>query len=319
MYAINITFFIKNLLMMKTPLIQSQILSELNNCNIWLKMESSQVTGSFKERSIGHACLQYAKQGARKFISSSGGNAGISVAYMGNKLNISVLIVVPKMTSQQAINLMRREKAEVVIHGDSWNEANELALSYINDEAIYIHPFDDQYLWDGIAPIIDEVTSEGLTPDGIILSIGGGSLLSGINQGLIANSLQVPIYAIETEGTASLNTAIKLKQHIKLDEVTGIATTLAAKQVCKKAFDLSQNEQIISLTVTDEEALSACFKFLDDHRTLVEPACGATLSILYNKKISFSPNENILVIVCGGASISLEQLLAYSKNLGLEI
>ncbi len=110
-----------------------------------------------------------------------------------------------------------------------------------------------------------------------------------------------------------------MKQHIKLDEVTGIATTLAAKQVCKKAFDLSQNEQIISLTVTDEEALSACFKFLDDHRTLVEPACGATLSILYNKKISFSPNENILVIVCGGASISLEHLLAYSKNLGLEI
>ena len=57
-----------------------------------------------------------------------------------------------------------------------------------------------------------------------------------------------------------------------------------------------------------------CFKFLDDHRTLVEPACGATLATLYNKKMDFSPSDNILVIVCGGASISLEQLLKYSSQ-----
>ena len=128
------------------------------------------------------------------------------------------------------------------------------------------------------------------------------------------NKLNIPFYAVETEGTASLNTAIKMGQHIKLDKVTGVATTLAAQQVCKNAFELTQLKEIKGITVTDEEAIDACFKFLDDHRTLVEPACGATLATLYNKKMDFSPSDNILVIVCGGASISLEQLLKYSSQ-----
>ncbi|MCU4348237.1 pyridoxal-phosphate dependent enzyme [Acinetobacter lactucae] len=303
----------------KTPCIKSNKLSELNNCNIWLKMESSQPTGSFKQRSIGNACLQYAKKGAKKFISSSGGNAGISVAYMGNKLSIPVTVFVPETTSSKAINLMQQENAEVIVHGKSWVEANDLALTYVNSEAIYIHPFDDQYLWDGVAHIIDEVISDGVRPDAVILSVGGGSLLSGVSQGLIVNSLNIPIYAVETEGTASLNTSIRTGQHAKLEEVTGIATTLAAKQVCENAFKVSQAEQIISLTVTDKEALLACFNFLDDHRTLVEPACGATLSTLYNKKLSFSRTDNILVIVCGGATVTLDQLIKYSNDLALEI
>lgn len=303
----------------KTPCIKSNRLSELNNCNVWLKMESSQPTGSFKQRSIGNACQQYAKKGAKKFISSSGGNAGISVAYMGNKLSIPVTVFVPQTTSSQAINLMQQENAEVIVHGKSWVEANDLALTYVNSEAVYIHPFDDQYLWEGVAHIIDEVISDGVRPDAVILSVGGGSLLSGISQGLIKNLLNIPIYAVETEGTASLNTSIKTGQHAKLDEVTGIATTLAAKQVCENAFKVSQVEQVISLTVSDKEALAACFNFLDDHRTLVEPACGATLSTLYNKKLSFSPTDNVLVIVCGGATVTLEQLFKYSKDLALEI
>lgn len=303
----------------KTPCVKSNKLSELNNCNIWLKMESSQPTGSFKQRSIGNACLQYAKKGAKKFISSSGGNAGISVAYMGNKLSIPVTVFVPETTSSQAINLMQQENAEVIVHGKSWVEANDLALTYVNSEAIYIHPFDDQYLWDGVAHIIDEVISDGVRPDAVILSVGGGSLLSGVSQGLIINSLNIPIYAVETEGTASLNTSIRAGKHTKLNEVTGIATTLAAKQVCENAFKVSQVEQVISLTVSDKEALAACFNFLDDHRTLVEPACGATLSTLYNKRLSFSPTDNILVVICGGATVTLEQLLKYSKDLALEI
>lgn len=302
-------------LSIKTPLIKSSQLSELNNCNVWLKMESSQPTGSFKQRSIGNACLKYVEQGAQKFISSSGGNAGISVAYMGNMLNIPVTVVVPKTTSQKAIDLMVQQDAEVIVHGDSWMEANELALSYVNEKAVYIHPFDDQYLWDGVAHIIDEVIAEDIHPSAVILSVGGGSLISGIHQGLTQNHLDIPIYAIETHGTASLNNSMKLGKHIKLDEVTGVATTLAAKQVCENAFMISQNHNVHGITVSDQAAVNACLKFLDDHRTLVEPACGATLSILYDQKINFMPQENVLVIVCGGASISFEQLSKYAQQL----
>lgn len=299
---------------MKTPLIRSSQLSELNNCNVWLKMESAQPTGSFKQRSIGNACLKFAEKGAKKFVSSSGGNAGISVAYMGKLLGIAVTVVVPKTTSQKAIDLMRQEAAEVIVHGDSWIEANQLALSFVSEEAIYIHPFDGQYLWDGVACIIDEVIAEGVRPSAVVLSVGGGSLLSGITQGLLTHQLDIPIYAIETEGTASLNTSMQLGQHISLDRVTGIATTLAAKRVCEQAFKITQQQNIQGITVTDSDTVSACLKFLDDHRTLVEPACGATLSILYDQKVSFSPSDDVLVIVCGGASITYEQLSKYAQQ-----
>ena len=86
-----------NTMIIKTPILKSKTLSNINNCNIWLKMESTQPFGSFKQRSIGNACSYYAEQSDKKFISSSGGNAGISVAYMGNSLNIPATIVVPKI------------------------------------------------------------------------------------------------------------------------------------------------------------------------------------------------------------------------------
>lgn len=152
----------------------------------------------------------------------------------------------------------------------------------------------------------------------MILSVGGGSLLSGIYQGLNSHALNIPIYAIETEGTASLNTAIRAQKHIKLDRITGIAPTLGAKQVCANAFEISKKGNIVGLTVSDQDALHACFKFLDDHRVLVEPACGAALSVLYDQKICFSAAENILVIVCGGATVTLNSLLNYAKEISLE-
>ncbi|MHA3982814.1 pyridoxal-phosphate dependent enzyme [Acinetobacter venetianus] len=302
---------------MKTPLIKSSKLSELNNCNVWLKMESSQSTGSFKQRSIGNACQKYVEQGATKFISSSGGNAGISVAHMGKVLDIPVTVVVPKTTSQRAIDLMLSEGAEVIVHGDSWVDANELALSFVNDRAVYIHPFDHQLLWDGVAEIVDEVIAEGVHPTAVVLSVGGGSLISGISQGLQKHHLDIPIYAVETIGTASLNTSIQQGEHVTLDQVTGIATTLAAKKVCEQAFRVTQNNDVRGLTVSDEETVRACLKFLDDHRTLVEPACGATLSVLYEQKISFTETDDVLVIVCGGVSITLEQLSKYAVELSV--
>ncbi|WEI18769.1 pyridoxal-phosphate dependent enzyme [Acinetobacter proteolyticus] len=302
---------------MKTPLIRSSKLSELNGCNVWLKMESAQPTGSFKQRSIGNACLNYVEKGAKRFVSSSGGNAGISVAYMGKLLGVAVTVVVPKTTSQTAIDLMRQESAQVIVHGDSWIEANEHALSFVSEEAVYIHPFDDQYLWDGVACIIDEVIEEGVRPSAVVLSVGGGSLLSGVAQGLHTHHLDIPIYAIETEGTASLNTSIQRGRHISLDQVTGIATTLAAKRVCEQAFKISQQQNVQGITVTDADTVSACLKFLDDHRTLVEPACGASLSILYDQKMSFSPSDEVLVIVCGGASITFDQLAKYVQQFAI--
>lgn len=293
----------------RTPLVHSLPLSQLSGSNVWLKMESAQPTGSFKLRSAGHICQYYAAQGAKAFVSSSGGNAGIAVAHSGRRLGLPVTVVVPETTSSRARQLIEQEGARLIVHGNVWSEANAYALSLASQEHIYIHPFDNPLLWDGISTLIDEVISEGLRPDAVILSVGGGSLLSGIVQGLERHQLShIPIYAVETEGTASLNAALEAGKRVTLDRVSGIATTLAASQVCENAFNVARRADVRGKVVSDDEAVNACRRFLDDHRVLTEPACGVSLSMLYDGKISFKPDDNVLVIVCGGASVSLESL-----------
>ncbi|WP_309140113.1 pyridoxal-phosphate dependent enzyme [Candidatus Pantoea bituminis] len=114
------------------------------------------------------------------------------------------------------------------------------------------------------------------------------------------------MYAVETHGTASLNASLNAGKLVRLDKVSGIATTLAASQVCENAFNVASRLDVKSMLVSDAEALHACRHFLDDHRVLTEPACGVSLSLLYENKIRFKPADNVLVIVCGGASVTLE-------------
>lgn len=301
------------MLSIKTPLIQSLVLSQLNQCQVWLKMEALQPSASFKQRGISHACQKYFEQGAQRFISSSGGNAGLAVAYTGRQLGVPVTVVVPETTAQRARELIAQQGAEVIVHGASWTEANALAQSLLTQHDVFIHPFDHPLLWEGIIPMIDEVIADGVTPDAVVLSVGGGSLLSGVAAGLKKHGLaHIPIYAVETQGTASLHASIVAKQHVELDQVSGIATTLAAKKVCQNAFEVSQALEVRSLVVSDQDTVDACLKFVDDHRILVEPACGATLSVLYDQAIQFKPADQVLVIVCGGAGITLETLQAFN-------
>ena len=95
----------------ETPLIESLPLSAGVRGHVWLKMEALQPSGSFKLRGIGYACQEYFRQGAKRFISSSGGNAGIAVAYAGRKLGMPVTVVVPETTSQKALDVLRLEGA----------------------------------------------------------------------------------------------------------------------------------------------------------------------------------------------------------------
>lgn len=300
----------------ETPLLHSRRLSQLSDRAIWLKMEALQPPGSFKIRGMGHACAEYVKRGARRFVSSSGGNAGLAVAYAGRAMGIPVTVVVPQTTSLRAQELLRLEDAEVIVHGASWQEANELALSLVGASDAFLHPFDDPLLWQGHATVIDEVARAGLKPDAVVLSVGGGGLLSGVAEGLHRNGWgQIPIIAVETEGAASFHAAAKAGQAVQLDQITSIATSLGAKRVCEQAVKWSQEHPIHSVLVTDKSAVGACESFLADHRVLVEPACGASLALAYDKAPALDAFETVLVVVCGGATATVDQLRTWSAQL----
>lgn len=292
-----------------TPLIESLPLSKQLGAKVWLKMDALQPCGSFKARGVGFACQQYVEQGAKSLVSSSGGNAGLAVAYCGRCLGVPVTVVVPQTTKQRAIDLITLEGAEVIITGKNWNEAHQHATTLADKGAAYIHPFDDPYLWQGHASVIDEIFQASVTPDAVVLSVGGGGLLCGVVEGLRRhNGHDIPIIAVETKGADSLSTASLAKKHIGISGIDSIATSLGATTVAKRAFELLSEHPIHCHVVSDHDAIGACHHFIDDHRVMVEPACGASLSAVYNGCEALKGKQNIVVIVCGGVGVSISQL-----------
>lgn len=297
----------------ETPLIESRSLSSAAQCAVWLKLEALQPPGSFKIRGIGAACEEYSRRGARRFVSSSGGNAGLAVAYAGRCLSTPVTVVVPESTSPRARELLQQEAAELIVHGASWHEANLLALSMIEESDAFLHPFDDPLLWHGHATMIDELASSTLAPDAVVLSVGGGGLLCGVIEGLRRNGLgSLPVIAVETAGAASFNRSVQAGRLVELETISSVATSLGAKRVCERAFQWSKEHSIHSVVVSDRAALNACERFLADHRLLVEPACGASLALAYEGATALSGFARVLFIVCGGATATIDQIRQWS-------
>lgn len=293
----------------ETPFVQSNKFQPLNG-EIWLKLEAVQPCGSFKARGMGAACQRFLAEGATKFVSSSGGNAGLAVAWAGRLLHVPVTVVVPESTKARAKTLIAQEGAELVVHGESWVEAHKLATEMAQDASTaLLHPFDLPAVWAGHATMIAEMAAQGPKPDGVVLSVGGGGLLIGVADGLEkAGWGDVEILTVETEGAASLHKSRLAGTQVTLEKIETIATTLGAKRVADRAFELVKSGRVDTTTVSDKEAIDACLRFLDDHRILVEPACGAALAATYANKRWFSNKKRVAIIVCGGAGISHSQL-----------
>jgi len=299
----------------ETPLIESRPLTLRSGKDIWLKFESMQPTGSFKIRGIGLACQEYVRQGAKRFISSSGGNAGIAAAYAGRQLSVPVVAIVPETTTNRAKTFIQNEGAEVIVHGTSWQEANSLAFSMLSETDYFIHPFDDPLIWQGHASMIDEIAESAAKPGAIVLSVGGGGLLCGVIEGLQRNSwADVPIVAVETEGADSYAASVREGRLVELPAINSIATSLGARQVCNQAYMWSKTHPIRNVVVSDRSAVAACQGFIEDHQVVVEPACGASLAAVYDNAPELSSFSSVLVVVCGGVTSTIEQLQRWSQN-----
>jgi len=298
-----------------TPLVESDGFGTSAQ-QVWLKLECLQPSGSFKLRGIGHAAETHAARGARRLLSSSGGNAGIAVAYSGRQLGLPVRVVVPETTSERAKALMHRLGAEVSVHGRSWQEANQHLATLRGPGDAFIHPFDDPLVWQGHATLIAEAATQGPRPGAVVLSVGGGGLMCGVLQGMHAAGWHdVPLVAVETRGAESLHAAVAAGRPVTLPAITSLATTLGARQVCDAAFDWTRRHEVHSLTVSDDEAVRACLAVADEHRLIVEPACGAAIAATVQRQATpLRTAADVLVILCGGLSTTYVDLLTMAGS-----
>ena len=295
----------------ETPLYRSHLLKKTTQKDVFYKLECYQPAGSFKIRGMEFLCKHHYAAGKRNFIASSGGNAGYSLAYVGQALGVHIKVVVPKTTSTFMIEKIKNLDAEVEVYGNVWDEAHEHAL-YLAEEtgAVYVSPFDDPLLWEGHASMIDECAKEMPQPDKIIVSVGGGGLLCGVFEGMKRNGWSTTqVITTETKGAASFYESWHAKKLVTLDHINTVATSLGAKCIAKKSLEMAKEFQVLPVLLSDEEAIEATEFFLKEYNVLVEPACGAALSVPYFYSHLIEEGEKVLVIVCGGANTEIKRLL----------
>ncbi len=299
-----------------TPLWHSHPISALVGTPVWLKMEAFQPSGSFKARGMGAACLAAKENGATRIVCASGGNAGYAVAYAGHRLGLDVTIIVPKSTPARSKELIQSTGAHLLIHGASWDDAYTHSLELARQtDASNIHPFDDPQVWHGHATLVQEIAEAGLKPGTVVLSVGGGGLLCGVAEGLHAVGWNdVPIVAVETEGASSFAQSVQADRLITLDRITSIATTLGARTVAQQALDWAHRHPIEPWVISDRMAVEACLRFADDHRVLVEPACGAALAAGYFRAPALINRDPVVIIVCGGVGVTRELLQNWDEQ-----
>lgn len=310
-----------------TPLVRSSQASQVVGRDVYFKMDCLQPPGSFKIRGIGKVVEEAAKN-AKGVVSSSGGNAGLATAYAAQRLGVDCTVVLPESTPKEVCEILRANYgARVVVFGSVWDEANEEAKRLASNAQL-VHPFDDRIAWEGHASLVSEVVDQlgGARPDCFVASVGGGGLLAGILEGIEKFSPSTRrVVAVETLGADSFARSMEAGRALPLEggSIASIAKSLGAVTPSQTVVENSLNSGIVTTkTVSDADAVKACLAFADEHRHLVEPACGASLATVYDENYAkelFDDEsiQTIVVEVCGGAVVDLPSLLGWSRRLGL--
>lgn len=307
----------KSTLHQETPLFLAHRLSEEQGRSIYFKMDCYQPTGSFKIRGIGQRCQEAKAAGYSHFVIASGGNAGLATAYAGWKLEVRTTVVLPLKTSVAMQDKIRSLGAEVKLAGQVWDEAHAVAVKLAEAVgAVYISPFDHPTLWKGHASVLAECAVQMPEPDVVVVAVGGGGYFCGVMQGLVEQGWnKTRVLVAETQGANCLQAALEAGERIALKSIDSIASSLGAKQVAKQAFEYAQQKRVETHVVTDKQALDAVGLFLEDIGTLVEPACGAALSAVYDPSAALKGASTILVLVCGGAGMNLAKYQEYQATI----
>ncbi|KAI0593076.1 tryptophan synthase beta subunit-like PLP-dependent enzyme [Biscogniauxia sp. FL1348] len=300
-------------LYIETPCIPSPALSRAAGCNIFLKLENLQPSGSFKSRGIGtmmyRAMLLHGQQQEGgtptscsssssepppdvHFYCSSGGNAGLAAVTAAARLGRPCTVVVPTTTSARVVSQLRLRGATAVHQvGSDWSRADahlrETLLAH-DPRGVYVPPFDHADIWDGVSTLVDELCASSSFPrpiDAIVCNVGGGGLLNGIMEGVSRYPRPPKVLALETRGAHSLAAAVEAGALVTLPRITSVATSLGAPRVSARSLEWALAAGgglgLAHAVVEDAAAVRAAARFADDERLLVEVACGATLAAAY--------------------------------------
>ena len=286
-------------ILLKTNLIQSPIFSKEAGNEVYIKPENLQKTGSFKIRGAYNKITNLSDEEKKKgVIASSAGNHAQGVAYGAKESGIKAVIVMPKSTPLIKVESTKQYGAEVVLHGDVYDDAFKKAKELEEKEGyIFVHPFDDEDVIYGQGTIALEILEELPETDIILVPIGGGGLISGIACAAKILKPEIKIIGVEPEGAASAYEAIKENKVVELKEANTIADGTAVKKIGDLNFEYIKKYVDEIITVSDYELMEAFLLLVEKHKIIAENS--GILSIAATKKLK-EKNKKVVSVISGG-------------------
>ena len=295
----------------RTPLWKSETLSKRLGTNVYLKMELFQKTGSFKPRGAFNQMLAREKDVLDKgAVAISGGNFAQGAAYASRVLGVDIIVCMAEDTPKNYVDATRGYSATIDFSSDihaAFNRYNELA----EQGRTALHPFDNHYQMSGAGNVALEIFEDLPEITDLVISIGGGGLISGNTVAIKGLKPQVRVWGVETEGAATMKSAMDAGKVVNI-KPTSMSRTLGSPFVAQDALTIAQEHLEGLLIVSDKQAIDAQQLILERTKVLPELAASCTLAAVEKIKDRFGPDDHLVLLMCGGNE-SVANLVNYAK------
>lgn len=294
----------------ETPLDRMGPLSERLGRDVLLKREDLQPIFSFKLRGAYNKIATLTpEEKARGVICASAGNHAQGVAYSARRMGLRAVIVMPTTTPSIKVVAVRRMGGEIVIHGDTFDEAQRHALQLCEEQGlVFVHPYDDAEVIAGQGTIGVEMLRQYTGQlAAIYVPIGGGGLAAGIAAYVKFLRPEIKVIGVEPEDAASMKAALAAGQPVPLNEVGIFADGVAVRQVGEETFRLCRDLLDGIVTVTTDEICAAIKDIFDHTRAIAEPAGAVALAGL-RKHVTMLDGPGAVMAVMSGANMNFDRL-----------
>jgi threonine dehydratase len=282
-----------------TPCVESRTLSQIAGCQVFLKFENLQFTASFKERGACNKLAQLSDEEKRRgVVAMSAGNHAQGVAYHAQRLGLRAVIVMPRFTPGVKVERTRSFGAEVVLHGDTLEEARSHALALAESEKlVFVHPYDDEAIIAGQGTVGIEMLEAVPQLDTLVVAVGGGGMISGVAAAAKALKPGIRVIGVQTLRFPNMYNAVK---HTSLPQGgSTIAEGIAVGQpgaITQKMIERYVDDIIL---VDEGDIEQAIVMLLEIEKTLVEGAGAASLAALVKEPARFA-GRKVGLVLSGG-------------------
>ncbi len=283
----------------ETKLIYSDYLSAQTGNKVYLKPENMQFTGAYKLRGAYYKISTLtAEERSKGLITASAGNHAQGVAYAAKCFGAKAVIVMPTTTPLIKVNRTKGYGAEVVLHGDVYDEACEYAYKLAEEQGYtFIHPFDDPAVATGQGTIAMEIFKELPLVDYILVPIGGGGLATGVSTLAKLLNPKIKVIGVEPAGAACMKASIEAGKVVTLPGVNTIADGTAVKTPGKEIFPYLKENLDGIITVEDEDLVVSFLDMVENHKMVVENSGLLTVAALKQLDVK---DKKIVSILSGG-------------------